>query len=398
MRWHKGWQYCKSYVINATAGAGTNQYSSSDITALNIAASVRLSNGCILAHKTGTKEIYESTDDGATWSLLSTLPDITNYNGGNFFLDSGGRLFISVGGKIFRSIDNGVTWSNVCTLTGTEGWRYLCIWNFCEDADGNLYGGKYKLPQETTNAEVWKSTNHGATWSVDYSRPNSNHMHGIGINPYNGYIYVCVESSKGTGYSTISRLKDGVWSDVYTGTQLTTVVKKVIDTVFYFLGRHRTQLTTVIAKGDSNDVYFGRDQGQDSIIYKATDIGEPSFRLAVHADLGDYGFICSMTKLTNGMLVVSTKNNSPDAGTVAIFGSTNATWTSFSLIARERASGYNGYQWATTGSITSFVLIQNTISGGYTKKIITSDRTRETLLENTHAGKSVKRFTNRGQI
>lgn len=373
MGWHRRYQLRRSNVTNALARTETDQYSSKDVTALNIAASVRLSNGYILAHKSGTNGIYRSTDNGATWSLLSTLRDIANYNGGNFFLDSSGRLFISVGGKIFRSTDNGLTWSNVCNLTGTEGWRHLYIWNFCEDANGNLYGGKYRLPRETANAEVWKSTDHGARWAVDYSRPNGNHMHGIGINRYNGYIYVCFESSEGTRYSGISRLKDGIWSDVYTGAQPLTIIAKVIDMVFYFLGIHRTQLTTVIAKGDSNDVYFGRDQGQDSIIYKATDIGGPSIALTMHADLGDYGLICSMTKLTNGMLVVSTKNNSSDAGTAGIFGSTDATWTSFFFIVSEPTSGYNGYQWAMTGNITSFVLIQNTISGGNTKKIVASD-------------------------
>lgn len=73
-------------------------------------------------------------------------------------------------------------------------------------------------------------------------------------------------------------------------------------------------------------MFFGRDLGQNSIVYYADDIGGANLTLSVLVDFGDYGYVACMRQLGTGHLVVSTVNNSSIAGRAAISISVDPNW------------------------------------------------------------------------
>ena len=60
---------------------------------------------------------------------------------------------------LWRSIDGGVTWSQVMTLPADCN-----VWSMAEDTNGNLYAGIYATGYYTGNASICKSTDGGAHW------------------------------------------------------------------------------------------------------------------------------------------------------------------------------------------------------------------------------------------
>jgi hypothetical protein len=109
---------------------------------------------------------------------------------------SGGVLFGVAGGKFYTSSDAGVTWTAAAAtgLTATEPD------SFARAPDGTLHVGQ--LTSQTTaatdtwRAEVWRSTDLGASWSIAYT--------GIATRPRDG-------ETTGEAHRLVGITADGTW-------------------------------------------------------------------------------------------------------------------------------------------------------------------------------------------
>ena len=137
-----------------------------------------------------TVGIAESNDNGETWDILHPaaatiiwVDPITGHyfaNDGDYF---GGRL-------LMRSVDaDHLVWNTVLDMTAETG--SILPYGFCEDAAGTLFAGRYQL---ANNAAIFRSIDAGATWQKIYQGDGTKqHIHGLDIDPYTGYLYAGVD-------------------------------------------------------------------------------------------------------------------------------------------------------------------------------------------------------------
>jgi len=114
-------------------------------------------------------KLYKSTNQGASWSEISTtgLTDLGNVHSltisGNKMLLAGMHVNSANGAKIFVSEDNGSTWT--LSMTGFD--QTYSPADFVTASNGDIYinGVKYDNSASGFINKLYKSTNQGATWS-----------------------------------------------------------------------------------------------------------------------------------------------------------------------------------------------------------------------------------------
>ena len=103
-----------------------------------------------------------------------------------YLLQDGSELCIARKG-IFRKPAGSDTF--IKTFNVPRGSRPM---NLCEADDGTVLFGEYFQNLEKKAVNVYKSDDHGQTWSVCYTFPegNINHIHGLFKDPYTGRIWI----------------------------------------------------------------------------------------------------------------------------------------------------------------------------------------------------------------
>jgi photosystem II stability/assembly factor-like uncharacterized protein len=98
-----------------------------------------------------TGKILRSTDEGASWEDLTTVP-----NGCHALAVSRvGTVLASTGGVKLRSTDDGITWNEITGINSAV----LC---FASDSSGDIYAGGTGFG----GGNLWKSSDDGVTWFV----------------------------------------------------------------------------------------------------------------------------------------------------------------------------------------------------------------------------------------
>jgi hypothetical protein len=160
----------------------------------------------IIATEYNTAKVYKSTDEGLNWNFIFQIPVSTFNKASLTFCDSQGNIFVSypadppqIGG-LWRSGDGGQTFTRVWQ-DSTKPEANIRFNGMCEDENGVLYFG--------TNVggggpcDVYKSTDHGVTWTKISSISGGKHIHSLQFNPYNKWFYAAVGDP---GYSAC-----GLW-------------------------------------------------------------------------------------------------------------------------------------------------------------------------------------------
>lgn len=209
-------------------------------------------SGLVVAGATkGRPGFYKSTDGGTTWRKLSkeSVSDVTiNVNNENEF-------FIGVKGKgVFQSTDGGETWKQLSNgLPFTVG--YVTLQQSRSNPD--ILYTLMESGEQGADAEIFKSTNHGATW-VSVYKGGASFFNGQGW--YDNYIEIHPTNPDivlAAGID-IFKTKDGGknWSN----------------TTYSYSGGsvHPDQQHAAFSPSNPNIVYAGNDGG----MYKSTDGGQ----------------------------------------------------------------------------------------------------------------------------
>ena len=153
----------------------------------------------------GSNNLFESTDDGATPTLIATFAAGTNVNG-FFETDDGEAVITTLTGGTANSTSSllwkssgwstnraTATWSTKLSTTDPKVY-FRSIWGFnawCKGPNGILFAVQYGPQTSVTGITVWatkvyKSTDHGNTWALNldlaarYPAPGGSiHCHAI---------------------------------------------------------------------------------------------------------------------------------------------------------------------------------------------------------------------------
>jgi RHS repeat-associated protein len=120
-------------------------------------------------------DVWRSTDNGATWSLVNANAGWSGRAGHSSVVMSDGSIVLmggiedlsggSLKNDVWRSTDNGATWSLVTT---NAGWSARAGHSSVVMPDGSivLMGDSEALSGGSLKNDVWRSTDNGATWSL----------------------------------------------------------------------------------------------------------------------------------------------------------------------------------------------------------------------------------------
>ena len=331
--WLSGWRYRKSHVITSATEAGTNYQTRMKVTFTNpwfnilstnlplFVANDVASDGTIFTGD-NNYQIYKSTDNGATFTKIFTIPaqpDPWGTMAGRareVFVDSRDYVFVSAGStnRLYRSIDGGASFDEVLNFNkpNNDG----NVNRMTEDSSGNLYAPEYDNTPPSGGARLWKSTDNGTTWFALSKTWSARHLHAAKFNPYNGWLYVVVgEESDGsqTEYNTVWRSKDS-------GNTWQCIIERGSGTT--------TKYTTVEFIG--NDLYLGQDRNGVSDtddIHKITDNGgRPYVPTLAYDNPYPAAIMVSATKLGN-TVIFSTSAENYDATCQVVMSSDGSTWT-----------------------------------------------------------------------
>jgi hypothetical protein len=149
---------------------------------------------------TGVAPVYYSADSGASWSADRPIP-FANPNGGMYY--KGSTLVVGNGStQNYVSTNDGVTWTAITTPIGTLSTAL----SFAADAN-RFYAGVRSQPQILTSSD-------GVTWTLitlsqNFSVSHVSSMYGYGIVAYDSNTVVLVGYSSATGYNQAVFTLDG---------------------------------------------------------------------------------------------------------------------------------------------------------------------------------------------
>ncbi len=113
---------------------------------------------------------YRSKDGGNTWDPLGANRGLmtTHIGGMGFHRTDGNIMFLGASG-IYRTLDGGDSWDKVL-----DGKGYVTDIEFATDKPWIGYASRHKGNWNTKNAEIYKTTNTGKTWTrVDKNLPST---------------------------------------------------------------------------------------------------------------------------------------------------------------------------------------------------------------------------------
>lgn len=174
---------------------------------------VVFSDGKIAVYNATAGRMQISVDNGATWTNICT--NITSRPYRILLPDSQDNLFVASndGYRLYKytSADGYMTGTQVIDMEA-EGTQIGSI--LAEDSAGNLYLGTY---QTEWHCVIRKSTDHGNTWTVVFDTTESQHVHNIFINKSvtPNEIFVGFDGAAGASVKTyVSKDAGATWTEV----------------------------------------------------------------------------------------------------------------------------------------------------------------------------------------
>jgi len=143
-------------------------------------------SGVAYGTRTGsTTEVWRSLDEGRTWDHRSTFP--TGDRLWHLIPLASGTLLAGVdtgSWDIFRSTDQGANWTRVLSLPTTPcALNALTPHNIAE-GDGFVFLGTYNHCPDVPNTNyIYRSADDGRSWSIVHTSTTYRHMHGVRFDP-----------------------------------------------------------------------------------------------------------------------------------------------------------------------------------------------------------------------
>lgn len=166
-------------------------------------------SGSTLFSGTHSDGVYQTTDNGTTWSKIGTTNNADTLSNGTVFsvlkISSNILLAGTCGFGLYRSADNGATWVHITTgLPLQAGTGFLCVNSLAQSSSNILIA---------TDQGLYYSTDNGLTWHSSNTTGTSKFAAGVAANGSTA----CAVVNETTGSNKIYRsTNSGVsWSSVF---------------------------------------------------------------------------------------------------------------------------------------------------------------------------------------
>jgi hypothetical protein len=298
---------------------------------MRMSGSTQTKDGTVFAlnpnYTTNTVNVYKSSDQGSTWTYVSTLPGSQPTYIEEMYCTSNDTLlavdgYQGIQGYIYRSTDYGKTWTTPYTFLDINE----TAWGFFEDTNGQIYAPVYSSGStQGLHDRLLRSTDDGATWqTIAYWGTNYRHCHGIYVNPYNGYIYQALGDGP---LLALMRSKDN-------GTTWTNLDTKHL-------------WSAITSQGNSNTIYLGEDDTNSSL-WKFTDDGSTNFNPTIVYNFGNNsgGYFWWFQNVSGKLVFGTETENINDTPYLAV---SDNTWTSITMVTEQTATAaWQGFYPATS--------------------------------------------------
>ncbi len=143
--------------------------------------------------------LYISSDNGLTWQSSAGLAGFSQVD--YLSATKSGKVFASSQGQIYMSADLGQTWKNLSTQASPLPSFYAPVFDFCESADGTIFGG-------ASDGDLWESEDGGTTWN------NYIYFNGVQscFSDVDGVIYVSTAGLQGQLFKMTGPGNSATWS------------------------------------------------------------------------------------------------------------------------------------------------------------------------------------------
>lgn len=217
----------------------------------------------------GYQNLYQSTDNGASWSILALG---TNPPFNCFVFPSGGTFLGGSWVGVRKSVDGGVTWQ----LVGVPGIP-ATVFALCADSAGNIFAGAGGGSTSGAVAEIYKTADNGQQWTRILSGPVNSAFSSIASAPsglmfagsWGGGMFISsnggtnwTKSNDGLTDSTINSVALDQLGMVYAGTS--SGVFRSSDNGQHWNSANEglsTLAVRVIVAAPSGAIYVGTDPG-----------------------------------------------------------------------------------------------------------------------------------------
>ncbi|TAE74634.1 MAG: PKD domain-containing protein [Bacteroidetes bacterium] len=194
--------------------------------------------------------IWKTTNGGTTWNQLAST--VTFYRVQKIVITSGGVIIVSDRNNgFYRSIDGGASWTN--TLTGERG----------ADLEIATNGDVYGTTGVFTQGNIYKSTNNGATWALNFAGGTNAGRIEIATAPSNSnVVYAVCNDLSATGNNDVLWFKKTTnggtsWSDITIPKYVTTPASCVTSTTHFTRAQCWYDLILKVHPTDANLVIAG---------------------------------------------------------------------------------------------------------------------------------------------
>lgn len=232
----------------------------------------------------GTAGVLKSTDFGSSWTALNTgIPPTGSIqrvelaisrSNSNYIYALCANMYAGFGG-LYRSTDAGATWSMQSSSpnilhwsdgTGIGGQGWYDLALLVNPNDENtIYSGGVNMWGSTDGGQSWNGCSY---WRNYYGASLHADQHQFQFNPLDSAYYIC---NDGGLYST-SQINIGSWADANTNpgyqwpTSWTPLSGGMQATSFYRLGTDPTSFGRVVAGAQDNSTYYFDNQGWANIL------------------------------------------------------------------------------------------------------------------------------------
>ncbi|WP_404851084.1 WD40/YVTN/BNR-like repeat-containing protein [Dietzia kunjamensis] len=158
----------------------------------------------------GSGSLYKSTVANR-WDHVSYMPIGLQVRGGITRCHDGSILAFNASFGMIRSTNEGVSWTEVLPRR-TVGLEPLTTQSVAvHPTTGHIFYGEYTslVPADLGDVVLWRSTDHGATWTAFHTWPRQEvnpgptairHIHGVQVDPATSDVYVlCGDGGPATG-------------------------------------------------------------------------------------------------------------------------------------------------------------------------------------------------------
>jgi uncharacterized repeat protein (TIGR02543 family) len=238
--WLPGWSYRRSHLINPADGAGRDYQINIQLSYNSQQNQPQMDDSYGVVDlgghsRTDFGDVRFTEADGSTlldyWLEGYQEVETQTTMSGSFYVANDGTVYATAGNTLYKSNDGGQNWESLVTVLASEltgvfvasnNYVYFTAYNdsvnsglwrgtgnshwtqvlelppncsvlgsggMDDASNGDLFYGVYTFGSSAANAQIYRSTDNGATWNSVFYDPTARHIHNVQVDRSNDCVY-----------------------------------------------------------------------------------------------------------------------------------------------------------------------------------------------------------------